>query len=970
MTLRRSIWTNLAAWILAGLFSANLAVAAADLQIYTDSLSGWSDYSWDSTRNLASASPTHAGAASLAVTINAAWGALYLNANAPVSTSSYSQLQFWVHGGSAGNQKLRLVANGAQSVDFTPTAGAWKQISIPLAALGSPGALTTLYWQDTSGTPQPVFYLDDIVLVAGPTLPPGTGPALTIDVNADRRAISDDIYGVNQVQDEALATQLRLPVRRWGGNSTTRYNWQNDTTNTAGDWYFENIPNDNPNPAALPDGSASDKFVEQDRRTGTKSLITVPIIGWVAKRRTPGHPYDCAFKVSKYGAQQSTDQWDPDCGNGMTPNGAAPLTGNDPTDTSVAVGPGFVTDWINHLVAKYGTAANGGVAYYNFDNEPGIWNGTHRDIRSLPLTYDEIRDRTFQYGAAIKAADPSAKTLGPVEDGWCRYIYSAADSCSPAGTDYLAHGSVPYVAWYLQQMKLYEQQHAVRILDYLDLHYYPAAPGVSLQTAGNVATQAVRLRSTRSLWDPTYIDESWISDLAQGGVAVKLIPRMKQWVTDNYPGTRTAISEYNWGGLESINGALAQADVLGIFGREGLDLATLWGDLISTQPGSFAFRIYRNYDGAGHGFGDTAVRSTSADQSALSVYAAQRSADGALTMMAINKSLTDLTSAIGLAGFAPQPNASVYRYSQANLAAIEHLANQPVAASGFTATFPANSITLFVLAPAAGVPDAPTGISAAPGDAQATISFVAPANNGGAAITGYHIICNGGAVNVPAQISPFSLTNLANGTPYSCQVTATNTGGLTSLPSASVSVTPSATAPIKLVAVQSRKTHTGAGTFDLRIDTTKLIDGLVTVEPRAIGAGHKIVFQFNVQLSAFGAVTANDTSGPIGNVSATRSGKEISVTLIGIQDNKRVAITLNGVSGPFDSMNASAALGFMVGDVNGSRSINAADISAAKANVGRTPLDSNSFMFDLDATGAINNAVVSAVKVRSGTVLH
>jgi hypothetical protein len=50
---------------------------------------------------------------------------------------------------------------------------------------------------------------------------------------------------------------------------------------------------------------------------------------------------------------------------------------------------------------------------------------------------------------------------------------------------------------------------------------------------------------------------------------------MRDWVDTWYPGTRLAITEYNWGGLDGLNGALAQADVLGIFGREGLALATL-----------------------------------------------------------------------------------------------------------------------------------------------------------------------------------------------------------------------------------------------------------------------------------------------------------------------------------------------------------------------------------------------------------
>jgi len=172
---------------------------------------------------------------------------------------------------------------------------------------------------------------------------------------------------------------------------------------------------------------------------------------------------------------------------------------------------------------------------------------------------------------------------------------------------------------------------------------------------------------------------------------------MKQWVADHYPGTRLAISEYNWGAPESINGALAQADVLGIFGREGLDLAALWGDVLSTQPLAFAFRMYRNYDGAGHGFGDTSVQAVSAVQGALAIYAARRSSDGVLTLMVLNKSGTDLTSAVNLAGFKPQASARVFRYSPASLGAIQSLASQTVSASGFTATFAANAITLVEL---------------------------------------------------------------------------------------------------------------------------------------------------------------------------------------------------------------------------------------------------------------------------------
>jgi hypothetical protein len=250
-------------------------------------------------------------------------------------------------------------------------------------------------------------------------------------------------------------------------------------------------------------------------------------------------------------------------------------------------------------------------------------------------------------------------------------------------------------------MRLASQAGGTRLLDYLDLHYYPAAAGVTLSPAGDAATQARRLRSTRSLWDASYADESYIgTDGVEGGPAVRLIPRMRDWVAQSYPGTKLALTEYNFGGLEDLNGALAQADVLGIFGRERLDFATLWAPPDADQPGAFAFRIYRSYDGAGGRFGETGVQAASADQSQLAIYAAERAADGALTLVVINKTGGELASDLSLAGYSPAPSAQLFRYSAANLGAIVQQADLAVAAGGLSASFPASSISLIVLRPA------------------------------------------------------------------------------------------------------------------------------------------------------------------------------------------------------------------------------------------------------------------------------
>jgi hypothetical protein len=681
--------------------AAGPAAAASDLTIYGDTLaSGWADWSWNSTRNFGNPSPVQSGSTSIAVTYTLGWGGLSLRAPAPIGASGYSAIAFWAYGG-AGGAPLRLNTyatdgGGASSnYDFTAPAGVWTHYTVTLSALGDPAAIARVNFQDRSGGAQPTFYLDNIVLVgdSGPppsTPPPGVGPALTVNAISGVHPISPFVYGLN-FADEALADELNLPVNRWGGNATTRYNWQTDISNHASDWYFENIKESSAtNPPA---DSAAIRFIEQNRRTGTQTLLTVPTIGYVSNSSATA----CGFSIAKYGGQTGSDwQWRPDCGNGIL-TGGVPITGNNPLDTSAVITQSFVANWVSYLSGRYGNAASGGVRFYNLDNEPGIWHETHRDVHPQPFTYDESYTRTVAYATAIKQADPTALVLGPVQDGWTRYWYASYLSQSQAEADRNAHGGVYFIPWYLQQLKTYNDQQGVRLLDYLDLHYYPQAGGAALSPAGNATTQTLRLRSTRSLWDATYQDESWIAGAGPDGGIVRLIPRMKEWVSANYPGTKLAIGEYNWGALDHINGALAQADVLGIFGREGLDLATLWGPPSANEPGAFAFRMYRNYDGAGSAFGETSVHAHSGDQEKLAIYAATRAGDGALTLMVINKTTGALTSTVTLSGFTPAINAAVFRYSTASLNAIVAQPPQSVAPNGFTAAFPANSITLIVI---------------------------------------------------------------------------------------------------------------------------------------------------------------------------------------------------------------------------------------------------------------------------------
>jgi hypothetical protein len=298
----------------------------------------------------------------------------------------------------------------------------------------------------------------------------------------------------------------------------------------------------------------------------------------------------------------------------------------------------------------------------------------------------------------VKAIDPNALLLAPEEWGWPGYVYSGYDwQWAGANNDYnaahfpdrAANGGMDYGPWLLNQARQYELTNGQRLLDVFTLHIYPQGANEFADDV-STSTQLGRNRSTRALWDPSYVDQSWINSV------IKLIPRMRDWVATYYPGTKTGITEYNWGAENHINGATAQADLFGIFGREGLDLATRWTTPDSSTPTFKAMKLYRNYDGNKSTFGDTSVFAGGPNPDNVSCFAARRSSDGSLTIMAINKQLgTNAVASVTLTNFLPAGVAQVWQLTAANT--INHLSDITFTGGTFSNTLPAQSITLFVV---------------------------------------------------------------------------------------------------------------------------------------------------------------------------------------------------------------------------------------------------------------------------------
>ncbi len=496
---------------------------------------------------------------------------------------------------SAGSDTALLPSVSLTPDLLTPLKDGWQKAVVPFSTLNPRNAdFNRIAIEARRMVAKDWVLLDSILLTKAGSAGPGTPVALTIDCKKPTIAVNPLIYGISRATAELGETGRRI-----GGNPMTRLNWDRAAWNTGNDWFFENV-------------GASDNgmwdWVKRARKSEVKEAIVVPMIGWVAKDRS-----SVSFPVSRFGPQRKTDPNRPDVGDGAKPDGSL-LTPASPEATSVQAPPELIRSWIEKLRAGDVEAGGRAASMYILDNEPSLWSSTHRDVHPEPVGYDELLDRTIRYGSAIRQADPDAVIAGPAEWGWTGYFYSAVDNAASFGLkpDRLAHGGIALLPWYLRKLASYEHDKGVHILDVLDVHFYPQGSGLF---GGDAKTDADaserRIRSTRALWDPSYVDESWIKD------RINLIPRMQAWIAENYPGRGVSLGEWSFGADTHISGGLAIAEALGRFGESGLTSAYYWGTLEPGTPGYLGFQAFRNFDGKGAHFLERSIPATGAHNVSL-----------------------------------------------------------------------------------------------------------------------------------------------------------------------------------------------------------------------------------------------------------------------------------------------------------------------------------------------------------------
>lgn len=449
---------------------------------------------------------------------------------------------------------------------------------------------------------------------------------LSVQCGEQGHAINPLIYGTAFVpryfSKKPEQFEIGATARRWGGNPASRYNWKlGNAWNTAADWFFSNVN------YTGEDGFSWKDFIRQNKEHGMRSVITIPLLGWVAKD-TKSYSYP----VSVYGKQARVSPYKKDVGNGVGEDGE-PIVDIDPRRTSEEMSAGSAGAWAKEIKA-FGSAANGQkVDLYYLGNEPMLWHETHRDVRKEPMGYDELLERNIAFGEAVRKHDKQALIGGPSVWGWPAYNYSARDKDAGflLAPDRRAHGNLPLIAWYLREMKKHDSARGKdRILNLLNVHFYPQGRGVYGGSRIDMETAQKRIRSTRALWDESYTDESWIDD------EIALFPRLKRWIDEYYPGLGISVGEYNFGGENHASGGIALAEALGRFAQFDVQAAFYWTFPKSDSPAGQAFHAYRNYDGKGGHFLDTYVPTKSTD--GVSLFASTDSSRGLSVLVAINKS--------------------------------------------------------------------------------------------------------------------------------------------------------------------------------------------------------------------------------------------------------------------------------------------------------------------------------------------
>jgi hypothetical protein len=533
-----------------------------------------------------------------------------------------------------------------------------------------------------------------------------TAVTVAIDTTANRHVIPPAVYGYNFPASADYVKMVPGALVRWGGNASSRYNWTNESTNAANDWYFQNRTFQSTT-SSLYDSAAG--FVSDVIANGGQPITTLPMLNWVAKDSLYT---SYSFSVATYGAQCAVNPYLADDGNGIKSDCKTDLTA-DPTTTSVpfkdtasssdTTGTVYRDEFVKTSLAPAFNTSTTAAHFYNMDNEMDIWGSTHRDVHPDAAGYDELVSTYVDVATKLRTWDPKAIPFGPVTCAWWFY-WNGANSADKA-----AHGGLDFLPFWLNQVYFNDKANGLAYgsgaLGVFDVHAYPDGPSTSGYTAAQL--QALATRISRDYWDPSYvsesgvIDQSWATQLQPNKTIPFRLPRLRALAASIEPTMPVSVTEWNAAeaGESDFSTALFDADTYGIIGREGLAAASRWTAAATTTPAFHALMLYTNpteTSGAsiGTGFQNISVKTTNnGSANTFSSFASVNAAGDTLSIIVVNKDTTNTANVtFNLTGFTPS-TMTLYKLASTSSTAVTTTASSSWES---TQSFAPYSITLIV----------------------------------------------------------------------------------------------------------------------------------------------------------------------------------------------------------------------------------------------------------------------------------
>ena len=594
------------------------------------------------------------------------------------------------------------VVTGVKKLVFCPAGTGLKEVTLIRIVGGGHGWPSVTGWN----TAQKIWDFFNTYSLTGVAscAPVIANTLIEVNTGMERKSISPLIYGLNPYHYDATltgmavnATGTGVTALRFGGDAVSTYNWEkNVNTSWNSSCCATYNSNDNNRFLAYASGQSSVnyglkagaplKLISDANNLSAYSLIQISAAQYVAK--------DFGGCIMS-----------PGCGAAATGGRLDEVLIQKPTALTLtpdlADAHVYADEEVNYLINQAGLSTAGGPKGYCLENEPGIWSNTHPLNHPVKATCAEVITKNSSLAKRIKALDPNAETFGPGMFGFSEYVhlntegswgnpnYYPADwntynMSGVAGFNAVNYQYMTWVCSYLRQMKIASDTEGKRLLDGLDIHFY---------NQGNNVYQ-----DSRSFWDPTYVETSWITSDVIGGKPLYLVNYLQKAITDYYPGTKLAITE--WGNFENYNQVatgIYTADILGAFGKNDVYMGTYFGRLMGFPAG--AYKIFRNYDGNNGEYGSTSVSSQSTDNGKVTAYASIEGTDERkLHVVLINRSAVTEPITLSLTSSVNYKTADIFAMESAGSGAIvQKNSIADISSNQLTYSLPARSVYHFIL---------------------------------------------------------------------------------------------------------------------------------------------------------------------------------------------------------------------------------------------------------------------------------